>query len=358
MNTKLTRCRTKLLLENAFFGTLALKLKPVAEQTDTMATDGYHLFYSEDFVNSTPENELKGVVCHELLHCAFLHMYRRNDRDPMKWNIACDHAINLLLVDNFNFELPAGGLLDRAYTNLSAEEIYNRLPENPKPPSWGTFIDGTSSETTGTTQVQEAEWTVATKQATAAAKAAGQNLGKLAELVESATAKVNWREQLNRLIGGHAKSDFSWLKPDPAYLYKNLIIPSLHAPSIGHLTFAIDTSASVSNEELAQFISELAHVLDNVHFDGLTVIECDTDIQKVTDYEPGDTIEPKVHGRGGTRFEPVFEYIKKAPTDGLIYFTDMEPSKWPKDPGIPTFWARTRGHDAPFGQYIDLYLNG
>lgn len=353
MNTKLIRCRTQLLLKSPFFGTLALKLKPVAEATDSMATDGYHLFYNENFINNTPEDELTGIVCHEIMHCALQHMYRKNDRDPRKWNVACDYAINHLLIHRFDLKLPADVLLSADYVDMSAEEIYNKLPNTPPLPEWGQFINPSNN---GTPQEQEAEWQVALKQAVQAAKSAGQDLGNLEDVLKVAEVKVNWREQLARLIGGIAKSDFSWLKPDPAYLHKNFIIPTLHAPSIGHLTLAIDTSGSVDNDALSQFLGELQTILENVHFEGVTVIECDTSIQHVTEYERDDLINPEVHGRGGTYFAPVFDYIKQHPTDTLIYFTDMLPNdRWPDNPGIPVFWARTTSRSAPYGEHIDLY---
>jgi hypothetical protein len=41
------------------------------------------------------------------MHCAALHHTRREGRDLRRWNIACDHAINPLLVAA-GFELPKG----------------------------------------------------------------------------------------------------------------------------------------------------------------------------------------------------------------------------------------------------------
>lgn len=357
MIQEITRCRTQLLLKNPFFGTLALKLKITTNPSvDTMATDGYHLFYDENFTKTLSEDELQGVICHEILHCAFKHMYRKGDRESHKWNIACDYAINALLLEDFHMKLPQDRLYKPEYSKLSAEEIYNRLPDNPdwNGQGWGDFLDPT--EEGGTFGEQEAEWAIAMKSALEAAKAAGQHVGQLAELIKATEAKINWREQLNRIIGAHAKTDFTWLRPDPAYLHKNFIIPTLHEPSIGHLTFAIDTSGSVSNNELGRFVGELQHVLENVHFDGITVIQCDCQINRVDEYERDDQLPTEVYGRGGTRFSPVFDYIKDHPTDGLIYFTDMEPcERWPEDPGIPVFWARTTSKSAPFGEHIDVY---
>jgi len=92
----------------------------------TMATDGRRIVYDPAFVNSLQPAELEAVLAHEVLHCALGHHCRRGQRDPRLWNEAADLAINPLLVAN-GFSLPAGALIDPAFDNLSAEEIYARL---------------------------------------------------------------------------------------------------------------------------------------------------------------------------------------------------------------------------------------
>jgi predicted metal-dependent peptidase len=123
---KLTRARTQLLLNQPFFGTLCLRLKLMAGPVPTMATDGRRILYDPTFVNSLQPAELEAVLAHEVLHCALGHHCRRGQRDPRLWNEAADLAINPLLVAN-GFSLPAGALIDAAFDNLSAEEIYARL---------------------------------------------------------------------------------------------------------------------------------------------------------------------------------------------------------------------------------------
>jgi predicted metal-dependent peptidase len=54
------------------------------------------------------------------------HQCRRGERDSELWNQAADFAINPILLAN-GFTLPAGALVDPAFNNLSAEEIYARL---------------------------------------------------------------------------------------------------------------------------------------------------------------------------------------------------------------------------------------
>src|SRR5471032_1787988 len=125
---KLTRARTQLLLNQPFFGTLCLRLKLVTGELPTMATDGRRIVYDPAFVEELTAAELEAVLAHEVLHCALGHHCRRGARDPRLWNEAADLAINPILIAN-GFSLPAGALIDPAFENLSAEEIYARLLE-------------------------------------------------------------------------------------------------------------------------------------------------------------------------------------------------------------------------------------
>ena len=123
---KLTRARVQLLLGQPFFGTLSLRLKLISGSLPTMATDGSRIVYNPAFVDELRPAELEGTLAHEVLHCALGHQCRRGNRDPELWNEAADLAINPILLGN-GLTLPAGALIDSAFANLSAEEIYARL---------------------------------------------------------------------------------------------------------------------------------------------------------------------------------------------------------------------------------------
>lgn len=355
MNTNIIRCRTQLLLKHPFFGTLALKLKVVAEPAiDTMATDGRHLFYNEDWVNSLSETHLRGVICHEILHCALKHPLRREERDPKRWNVAADYAINLLLREEFDFELPEPHLYDPEYRGMSAEEIYNRLPTIQTMPQWGTVIDPKSGEGQPTPAELDSEWTVAVKQAAEAAKAVGAVPECIGRLVKMAEAKVNWREQLARFVAGRSMNDYNWRKPNPLFLYQDVIIPTLDAPHLGHLTVAIDTSGSIDTDALSQFVGELNAILSHASNEGVRVIYCDCEINQTDEFEDGDELSiDRIPGGGGTSFQPVMDAL--GDTTALLYFTDMYPNEWPEKPDVPVVWVRTTNTDAPYGDYVDLW---
>ncbi|MGA2000215.1 MAG: VWA-like domain-containing protein [Terriglobales bacterium] len=124
---KLCRARTQLLLNQPFFGTLCLRLKLVAMSgLPTMATDGRRLVYNPAFVAQLTPAELEGVIAHEVMHVALAHHCRRGDRELQLWNEAADYAVNPILLDN-GITLPGDLLIDAAFRNLSAEEIYAQL---------------------------------------------------------------------------------------------------------------------------------------------------------------------------------------------------------------------------------------
>ena len=98
MNDRLLRACCGLIAEAPFFGTLILRLDFVRDDAiDTFCTDGKHIRYSQKFLDSLTNEEVKGVLVHEVAHCALGHLWRLGGREPRKWNVATDYAINDLL---------------------------------------------------------------------------------------------------------------------------------------------------------------------------------------------------------------------------------------------------------------------
>ena len=126
VETKLAAARTRLILDKPFLGALVLRL-PLKEANGswctTSATDARSIYYSPDYIEPLSLGQVQFVLAHEALHCGLSHFARREHRDITRWNIACDHAVNPLLVED-GLELPPGALYNEEYTGLSAEEIY------------------------------------------------------------------------------------------------------------------------------------------------------------------------------------------------------------------------------------------
>ena len=125
----LTKARTRLLRKLVFFGQLALKLTFVeTTQTQTMATDGKHLYYNPVWVATMTVAKLVGVILHEVLHVIFMHMLRREGRQHERWNVACDLAINPIII-RYGEELPEGALDEYRFHRMTAEQIYKALDQ-------------------------------------------------------------------------------------------------------------------------------------------------------------------------------------------------------------------------------------
>ena len=89
------------------------------------------------------------------------------------------------------------------------------------------------------------------------------------------------------------------------------------------LFIAIDTSGSVSDKMVAEFMTEIFAITKLMKKE-VTIIECDSRINKVYKAKNEHEVDTEILGRGGTEFSPVIEYINKNGTKDavLIYMTD------------------------------------
>ena len=98
MNPLFVKARSRLLLGNPFFGTLCLRQKPVEWDQPTGAVDGKHLYYNVKWFEKLTDMEREGFLAHEIMHLVLMHHIRRQERNPHKWNVAADYAINNHLI--------------------------------------------------------------------------------------------------------------------------------------------------------------------------------------------------------------------------------------------------------------------
>ena len=125
VETKLSAARTRLILDRPFLGALVLRL-PMVEGGDwckTTATDARSLFYNREYIDSLSLEQTQFMLAHDALHCALLHFARRQHRDKHRWDIACDFAVNPLLIQD-GLKPPPDALYLKEYEGMTAEEIY------------------------------------------------------------------------------------------------------------------------------------------------------------------------------------------------------------------------------------------
>ena len=112
---------------SSFFATLALFARfQVSDKVPTAATDGRHIYVNPQFFGPLTAGQQDGLILHEVLHDALLHVTRRGSRDPKLWNVAADIVINGIILRD-GWALPEGGLRDSSKEHLATEEVYDLL---------------------------------------------------------------------------------------------------------------------------------------------------------------------------------------------------------------------------------------
>jgi predicted metal-dependent peptidase len=180
-----------------------------------------------------------------------------------------------------------------------------------------------------------------------AAEKTTQNAGNLPSDVETLIHKLNykpkdWRQDLQRFV-----SRASEILIDSSRKVRNrrygILFPGYKIFPKLHLAVAVDTSGSISDDELTQFFAEIDRIQKNEV--KLTIIEADCTIQNVYEYNPKKAI--KASGRGGTAYQPAIDKGTELDIDGMIYFGDMDASDSPKKPKYPVLWAIVREGKPP-----------
>ncbi|MCK5334912.1 MAG: hypothetical protein KAQ67_02055, partial [Gammaproteobacteria bacterium] len=129
---KLGAARTKLILDKPFLGALVLRLPMVAAKSEwcpTTFTDAKKFYYNAEYIEDISSAHVQFVLSREALHCALSHFARRGHRIKHLWDLACDFAINPILVSE-GLEPPADVIVMQQYDNMTAEEIYPLLEDN------------------------------------------------------------------------------------------------------------------------------------------------------------------------------------------------------------------------------------
>jgi predicted metal-dependent peptidase len=401
--TKLAAARTRLIMERPFLGSLVmhLPLKEAGDWCKTTATDAQAFYFNPDFVANLSLAQTQFILAHEAMHCAMGHPHRRNHRIKKRWDVACDHAVNLMLIEE-GLKPPLHGILaNQDYETLSAEEIYPLIPEDTPEESFDEHLfddnqdQGSSSDPTGQQDEQQGkgqgkegqsqpedkdgsgnqtankphelsaaereelgeQWKNRLAAAAQAARQAGKLSQSMLRWVDGQLApSLPWRALLARFFAINQRDDYSWRRPSRRE--GEAILPRLSSEGL-EVIAAIDTSGSISDDELREFVSELDALKGQVRA-RVTLLACDYKIADNSpwEYEPWDTMElpQDVEGGGGTDFRPVFDWVEKENRGPnlLVYFTDAE-GDFPKlAPDYPVIWLVKGKGSVPWGERVQL----
>ena len=372
-------------------GIMMLGKKEVVDYVPTACTNGRDELYGEAFINKLDDKGLAFVVLHEALHKAGRHLHtweKLHKENHHLANVACDYWVNLTIVKRD----PEGkivtmpkidgkeiGLLDRRFDNMNIKQIFDILKREQEERG-GRGGDGEGGESGG---FDEHDWAGAKKltkeekevlakdvdQALrqgqiAAAKMHGKGGGNMSrDFADLLNPKVDWRVLLREFVSAVCNGrDFSsWRKPNRRFLSQDIIMPSLVSERVDHMVIGIDTSGSIGGPELAQFLSEVVAIAEQVNPEKVDLIYWDAAVAGHEVYNSGtlstlvNSTKPK--GGGGTDPTCVPAYLDKhgIKPECVIMLTDGYVGRW-GDWDFPVLWAICGGNKctAPVGKTIHV----
>jgi len=307
--------------------------------------------------------EMLAVLKHEVIHLLFSHIPRAAERERMIWNIAADIATNQYIKG-----IPENACTYEKFNlppELSAEQYYDKLLQTAKTISVASGGEGGDDKDEGrfddhgaweNSDQEEIQSEVVKAMAQSANECSRGNVpSELAAILPKifAVPIIPWPAILRMFVASLGKMFRSptWKKQSRRFpdTPGNRRLPRLN------LAVCIDTSGSVSDEQLAAFYVEV----NAIHADKrniVTVVECDAAVHAVYEYSGTPA---KVTGRGGTAFTPALECVEKMypRVDGLVYLTDGYGDNPEKCTNVPTLWVVTPGGNltcARFGRFLKM----
>lgn len=386
----LSKISKELMLKEPYYGFFLIMLNKVWRKD--LPTAGvskhninYQLAINEEFWTGLSDDHKMGLLKHELLHIAFGHLVSFSSFSNKKLaNVAMDMEINQYIEASW---LPEGGIniddyaelnLDRKagcryyYDQLlrlqdekekngsTGDQAMDNLLDNiangdiPDHSTWEEFEDMSEAEKK---LIEKQVQKILQDAKEQTIKKRGNVPGEIEGLIvldEVTKAKFDWKGYLRRFTGTSTKIFTKKIRRKENYRYEDN--PGLKIKMRQHMLLAIDTSGSVSNAELTEFMNEIHHI----HKAGvdITIVQCDTSIRSIEPYKGKNDL--KVHGRGGTEFDPVLDYynanLKKYTS--LVYFTDGEcyTSVKPRNRVLWVLSERSEMNEDLPGQVIKLEL--
>ena len=363
----LSRISKDLMLKEPYYGFFLLMLNKVWTKnkipTAGVCKNGinFQLMINETFWQGLEDIKKMGLLKHELLHIAFNHLTAFELFEDKKLaNIAMDMEINQYISKDW---LPEGGIDIDDYDDLNLDRragsryYYDQLKQAQEDKkqngscgdknmdkvldgmeqgqmtvtldekgdveipdhAWGEFEDMPDAEKKLIEKQIQRVLNEAKEQTIKKRGFIPGEIEGLIKLEEIIPPKFNWKAYIKRFTGISTKIFTRKLRRKENRRFSDN--PGLKIKMRQQMLLAIDTSASVEDEELKEFMNEIYHL----HKCGvsITIIQCDTRIQSIKEYD--GKFELEVSGRGGTEFDPVLEYYNEHNRyTSLIYFTDGE----------------------------------
>ena len=349
--------------QSAFLSTILFSLRMYFDKTiPTACTNGINLTINPDFFMDLRDSHRVSLLAHEAWHVAFKHVIYGNGLNLERHNEAGDHVINLML-KKAGYDIPSNWLCDPRFEGMSTLEVYKILmAENPpSPPDMMKDIQQKpNSQAAAQQQQQQVNSTILKAAHTANQRGAGAGSipGEIeAEISRITSPKLSWDAIFRRVVNNLMRNDYSLKKFDHRF-FPEFFLPTLQGEGIGEVAFAVDASGSVTDVQLNSMFTQIEYVHKTLKPSKITLMIFDHGVRAVhTITDPKvDIFKLGVQARGGTAFEPVFEYYNKVQPEILVIFSDLDARPIPaaERPRYPVVWVAVNAgkREVNFGKRI------
>lgn len=364
-----------LLLKQPFYGYVASCITPTeCENVSTIRMvydSNIKLFYNREWYESLSDEKAIGVIIHELLHIILLHPHRREGREMLIWNAACDMAVNehiacdMLPVDSITVETIANELREEIPRFKTAEFYYEILVKIEDQFSFFERKDDMSLimksglDLKANRQMEDDSSEISRKtlksmlsELIEQAQYEGEIPGEISSVVSDVYKKsdINWRNVLRRFLTGKGKVIKRKSFKRESKRFENL--PGDKRTVGLEALIALDASGSISDKQLSQFYGELLKI-KKITGASMKVIQFDTECSVPVSIERFVKEKKRTRG-GGTDYKPVFELADRMKMPLLVIFTDGEGSA-PPEVNQKVVWMVTKAGKKPaaYGHYVE-----
>lgn len=325
----------------------------------TAATNMREIIYNPNFIAKLAPEVILFVLAHEVMHIVFKHGLRMRARNPQVWNIACDHAINLLLQDA-GFTLWDKCCVDPQFKGMSAEQIYDQLMRDggadagqlPGGELMGDVLEPENLDSEARARIErEIQQKVAA--AASMARMAGQLKGGLERLVnEILNPQVPWQDLLREYMTRVTHDDESWSRRNRRFA--TTVLPSRWSERMGEIVVIGDTSGSISIQDLAKVAAEVSSIADMVRPERIRILWADAEVAGEQVFEVGEPIVIEPKGGGGTDMRVPLTHSEQFEPEVVVMVTDCY-TPWPEaEPPFPLIVCSTTDQTCPWGQTIRI----
>jgi len=378
---KITTARTILLFKQPFYGNMTTRMEIIEDNTfDTAATNGRVIYFNTGFFKDLTVENIEFVLCHEILHLAFDHFCRRDNRNPKIWNYATDYCINgILVVENIGEPIKDFRMFhDPKYYNMSSEEIYELIKDDydsGKNIELGDLLDNhidwEENDENGNPRMTPDEIRQVKDEIRQAIIQAAQACGSgydipssIKELIDDMTNhKIPWEEVIRQQIKSLIKYDCTYMKPNKKSYNMEALLPGSDTKYTIDVAIGIDMSGSIGSKEAKNMLTEVKGIMEE--FQEFTIkLWCFDDVinnyKEYNSYNMDEFDDYEPIGNGGTNFHSNFEFMEQfdVPPKKFICMTDGYPNGTWCPTGmenfVETIWL-IHGNTtivAPFGETI------